>query len=66
VSFILLQYPVPEGEDFTGKVLWVSVWGWNRFSKADFIGEVMLPLWMMDLYDKSMKSYQLQPVSVNS
>ncbi|XP_065908463.1 uncharacterized protein [Dysidea avara] len=55
------EYTVPESGDFTGQVLWVSVWNWNRFSKADFLGEVMLPLWTMDLHDKSMKSYQLQP-----
>ena len=63
---MLFQFPVPEDGDYTGQVLWMSVWSWNRFSKADFLGEVMLPLWTMDLHDKTTKSYQLQPVSVNS
>ena len=53
-----------EGDDYNGKVLWISVWDWKRFTKSEFLGEVMLPLWTLDLTDRSTRSYPLEPVSV--
>ena len=60
-----LQFTIKEDEGYEGKVLWISVWDWNRFTKSEFLGEVMLPLWTMNLSDKSVKRYLLQPVSLS-
>ena len=55
---------MPENNDFTGKVLWISVWDWNRFTKSEFLGEVMVPLWTLNLHDNADRCYPLEPVSV--
>ena len=53
-----------DSSDYSGKVLWISVWDWKRFSKSEFLGEIMVPLWTQDLNDKSTKMYPLEPVSI--
>ena len=59
----LLQFSM-DSSDYSGKVLWISVWDWKRFSKSEFLGEIMVPLWTQDLTDKSTKMYPLEPVSI--
>lgn len=40
------------------------MWDWNRFTKSEFLGEVMIPLKIIDLNDTSTRCYSLEAVSV--
>ncbi len=58
ISLYFKQYKVGENE-FPTRILWVSVWDWDRLGKNKFLGEVRLPLSTIDFRDCSEQWYQL-------
>ena len=54
-----MQNKLPRHE-VASHTLWLSVWDWDRFGRNQFLGEVRLPLSMMDLTNAMDRWYKLQ------
>ena len=51
-NIIFKQYKVEKSE-FASRILWLSVWDWDRFGRNKFLGEVKLPLSTINLEEES-------------
>ncbi len=52
LSFSPIQYKISI-QELNARILWLSVWDWDRFGRNQFLGEVRLPISSLDLRDNN-------------